>query len=166
MSLTLILIRHAKSDWDDPTLDDHDRPLNERGRRDAPRIGAWLRAKGHVPVAAMISTAVRAAETWARLGFDTVQASYHHRLYHAPAPVMLGTLATARSDAPVVAMVGHNPGIAECAERLLAHSPDHARFSDYPTCATLVARFDAANWSDIHWGTGTVLDFATPHDLR
>jgi phosphohistidine phosphatase len=64
MTRTLILIRHTKSDWDDSGLDDHDRPLNDRGRLSAPRIGAWLAEQGFEPDAVLCSTARRTRETW------------------------------------------------------------------------------------------------------
>jgi phosphohistidine phosphatase len=78
MTRTLILIRHAKSDWEHPALDDHDRPLNARGQRSAPRIGAWLAAQGLAPDAVLCSTARRTRETWQ--GIAT-------RLPGAPEPV-------------------------------------------------------------------------------
>jgi len=64
-----------------------------------------------------------------------------------------------------VLMLGHNPGIAEFAALLVAAPPDHERFDDYPTGATLVVSFDIADWSALHPGTGTVVQFLTPHDL-
>jgi phosphohistidine phosphatase len=66
-SLTVCLMRHAKSDWNDPSLGDHDRPLNERGRRDAPRMGRWLANRGWLPEVILGSTAVRVRETIAAL---------------------------------------------------------------------------------------------------
>ena len=68
----LILMRHAKSSWADPGQRDFDRPLNARGVRSAPLLGAWLRERGHVPDAALVSTARRTRETWAGLGLDDV----------------------------------------------------------------------------------------------
>lgn len=64
MTKTFILIRHAKSDWDDPLLDDHDRPLNPRGHPSAPRIGKWLSAQGVIPDTVLCSSALRTRETW------------------------------------------------------------------------------------------------------
>jgi phosphohistidine phosphatase len=166
MTLTLVLIRHAKSDWDDPLLDDHDRPLNARGLSDAPRIGAWLLAQGHVPGAAMVSTARRAVATWDALVSAFAPPppiSFHPRLYHASAGIMLDVLRTA--EAPTIAMIGHNPGIGDFAARLLTTAPTHPCFDDYPTCATLVARFDAGAWADVQFRTGAATAFITPHDL-
>ena len=64
MTLTLILTRHAKSDWDDPTLDDHDRPLNKRGRAASLALGRWMADAGWKPDEALVSTAARTAETY------------------------------------------------------------------------------------------------------
>ena len=76
---------------------------------------------------------------------------------------MLDILRAATGD--TVLMIAHNPGIAEFAERLVATPPAHPRFADYPTGATLVARFDIADWADLAWHSGTPADFAVPRDL-
>ena len=70
-----------------------------------------------------------------------------------------------RATGARVLMIGHNPGICDLANALVADPPAHDRFEDYPTGATLVARFDVADWADIAPGTATVLHFVTPHDL-
>ena len=67
-------------------------------------------------------------------------------------------------SAPTVLMLGHNPGIAEFADRLLRQPPGHPQFFHYPTCATLVAEFSGQDWAEVGFGTGTALDFAIPHD--
>ncbi|TBX28558.1 SixA phosphatase family protein [Nioella sediminis] len=166
MTLTLILTRHAKSDWDNPLLDDHDRPLNTRGQRDAPRIGAWLRDNGYVPDKVTVSSARRAQETWEGIapalgGKPKVNTA--EKLYHASPETLLGY--TRGSYAMTHMIIGHNPGMAEFAERLLFSKPDHPRFADFPTCATLVVDCDESDWRDVQWGMGRVLDFVTPHDL-
>lgn len=162
MAKTLILTRHAKSSWDDPMLPDHDRPLNGRGWRSARAIGNWMRDRGWLPDQAISSTSQRTRETYAGLALD-LDASFTGDLYHASASEMLETLRGANGD--VVLMLGHNPGICWFAERLVAAPPDHPRFTDYPTCATLVARFPIDNWADLGWGTGEVLDFVIPREL-
>lgn len=166
MTLTLILTRHAKSDWGDPMLDDHDRPLNARGQRDAPRIGQWLRDKGYAPDKVTMSSARRAQETW--LGIATTLGGQPEimtagLLYHAAPDTLLAY--TRGSYAATHMIIGHNPGIAEFADRLVSNSPQHPRFADFPTCATLVVDCGSADWRDVHWGMGRVLDFVTPHDL-
>ena len=166
MTLRLILVRHAKSGWDDPALPDHARPLNPRGREAAARVGRWLSGRGDIPAEALVSTAARTRETWALMSPHLAPAPtprFLDALYHAGPDTMLRALHIAR--APVVLMLGHNPGIAAFARWLLDSPPDHARFADYPTCATLVARFDTDRWQDTGPATGIAEAFTVPRDL-
>lgn len=113
--MRLILLRHAKSDWKTAAPTDHARPLNARGRRDAPRIGAALRARGWIPTRVVCSDAARTRETWARMGpvlapeapLQTTPA-----LYHAGIEAIQDTIAGARADGgtAVLLLLGHNPG--------------------------------------------------------
>ena len=159
---TLILMRHAKSDWGDPRLPDSARPLNARGCRAAPALGHWLRSQDLAPDQLLCSSAVRTQETCTRLKLDTAP-DLHDALYLAEADEMLTVLR--RATGSLVLMLGHNPGIAEFAALLVAAPPDHERFDDYPTGATLIARFDIADWAALQPGSGTVLQFLTPRDL-
>ncbi|PRY93517.1 phosphohistidine phosphatase [Hasllibacter halocynthiae] len=165
MSRTLILIRHAKSDRA-ATGPDHNRPLAQRGRRQAPLMGAWLAGNGWVPGRALVSTAARAAETWGRIApaLGKPPRTDLEALYHAPPQAILDALAGSPEEA--VAVVAHNPGLAELAARLVRAAPDHPRFQDFPTAATLAVRFDAPAWSGALRGTGEVLGFAVPADLE
>jgi phosphohistidine phosphatase len=165
MTLRLILTRHAKSDWDNPLETDHQRPLNPRGKRSAPLIGRWLMEKGYLPQEALISDATRTQQTWALLSLELpdMPARFEHALYHACPDVMLRVLHTAK--APTVIMIGHNPGIAALAAGVLRTPCAHSAFDRYPTCATLVAEFDARTWADITYNTGTALDFVIPREL-
>ncbi|MDA7965673.1 histidine phosphatase family protein [Ruegeria sp.] len=163
MTRTLILTRHAKSSWDSPALGDHDRPLNKRGRRSAPAIGAWLHQNGWQPDEVLSSSAARTRETWDRMGLQADTVSFHRSLYHADPEDMLLALSGATGQA--VLMLGHNPGIATFASRIVQNPPDHARFHDYPTCATTVIRFDIDDWADIRWHSGTVQGFVVPREL-
>ena len=166
MTMCLILTRHAKSDWGDPMLDDHDRPLNARGLHDAPRIGAWLQAKGIVPESVTVSSARRARETWHGIA-SSLDASPETRtaaqLYHASPDVLLAHARAGHGRAQM--LIGHNPGMAEAAHRLAGQAADHPRFADFPTLATLVLAFYGDDWRALDWGTGRVLGFVTPHDL-
>lgn len=167
MSRTLILIRHAKSDWDDPRLDDFDRPLNPRGRRSAEAVGRWLAARGHVPDACLLSGALRTVETWEILSSAfpaPPRAREDRRLYHAPREVILDVLR--RAEGTTVALIGHNPGFADFATSIAARAPAHPRFADYPTCATTVMRFGTETWDGIGWGQADVVDFTVPRDLE
>lgn len=158
----LILMRHAKSSWNDPLQSDHDRPLNGRGRRSATALGDWVRAQGYAVDQALVSTATRTRETFDRLALDC-EATYLERLYHAGAHNMQAALLAATGDC--VLMLGHNPGIAWFAHSLVSRMPDHPRFDDYPTCATLVAAFDIADWRELRAGTGAAEAFVIPRDL-
>ena len=157
----LILVRHAKSDWS-LGMADHDRPLNVRGRTSAAAIGRWLREKNLRPDQVLCSTATRTRETLDLLDLDA-PARFEDRLYHAAPEVMLSSLQTARGD--VVLMLGHNPGIAEFAARLVARPPGHPRFAAYPTGATLVAQLDIDSWAEARMGQAEALDFIVPRDL-
>ena len=164
MSLTLILTRHAKSSWGNPLSGDHERPLNKRGRNAAPVIAAWLRTNGWLPDEVISSTATRTRETWDRMGLSADKICFHRSLYLAEPEDMLIELSGATESK--VMMLGHNPGIAEFASRLIRTAPDHDRFHDYPTCSTTVIRFGISDWADIDWHSGDVLGFTTPRELQ
>ncbi|SIS82780.1 phosphohistidine phosphatase [Roseivivax lentus] len=157
----LILMRHAKSDWQ-PGVEDHDRPLNGRGRKSATALGRWLRQTGHLPDAAVVSSAMRTIETFGRLDLDC-DVRRTRGLYLADVEQMLTELR--QETAETVLMLGHNPGIAYMADLCVAEAPDHPRFRDYPTGATLVAEFDIDDWSELETGTGRVADFVVPREL-
>lgn len=163
MTRTLILMRHAKSDWGSPGLPDHARPLNTRGAGDAPVMGDWLRHQGHLPEEVLCSTAIRTQQTLSGLALDA-PVRLLPALYHADPDTMLDALQAASGDC--VLMLGHNPGIAAFAADLVAKHPDHPRFDDYPTSATLVVTFDIHDWTALRYGTGRTLAFAIPADLK
>ena len=158
----LILMRHAKSSWDDPLMADRDRPLNGRGRVSARVVGDWMRAKNYVPDQVLSSSAARTRETFSRLGF-VCAAQFVDKLYLAGPDVMMDALRGATGDS--VLMLGHNPGIAWFAQNLVQVPPPHSRFFDYPTCATMVAEFDVDAWRDIGTGSGKAVDFVIPREL-
>ena len=167
MPRKLILIRHCKSSWEAFGQDDHARPLNDRGRRQAPMIGRWLAERGDLPDQVLCSDAVRTKETWALISasFDNLPpVEFSKALYLTPEFVMLEQLRKATGQ--TVAMLGHNPGIAEFAAGLVASPPKHERFDDYPTGATTILTFDVDHWADLHEGSGTVQGFAVPRDLE
>ena len=162
----LILTRHAKSSWDDPMTPDHDRPLNERGKAAAADLGQWLASRGYVPDKVLCSDAVRTRATYSGIAPAlpaTTVLELKQALYHAGPDVMLAVLQNANADC--VMMIGHNPGIAEFAERLVAHAPANPEFARYPTGATLVADFVIDSWADLAWGTGVVDDFMVPREM-
>ncbi|MBO9401143.1 histidine phosphatase family protein [Shimia sp. R9_3] len=164
MSRTLILMRHAKSSWDDFNQPDHARPLNKRGRASAHALGKWLALQALLPQEVLCSSSERTRETLDRLTLpNSPQVSYLDALYHAPADTMLHSLRAASQL--TVLMIGHNPGIAYFADQLAARDPDHPRFHDYPTAATTIFHFDLKEWKDVQYGAGDVVDFVIPREL-
>ena len=160
----LILTRHAKSSWDDPNSPDHERPLNDRGRAAAKDLGQWLASRGYLPGEVLCSDAKRTQETWEGLALQGAPAaSLKPALYHAGPDVMLAVLRHATAD--VVMVVGHNPGIAEFASRIVAQPPTHEGFAHYPTGATLVCDFAVDSWDQVGWSLGVVDDFIVPREI-
>lgn len=158
---TLILMRHAKSSWKQGLVD-RDRPLNGRGRMAARHLGAWLRDTGITPDQALVSDAERTQETFQRLGTG-LEPELHASLYLAAPEQMLEVLRGATGAC--VLMIGHNPGIADLAERLVKLPPEHDGFLRYPTGATLVVSFDVEGWAGIQPGMGQVREFVVPREL-
>ncbi|SFD70325.1 SixA phosphatase family protein [Roseivivax sediminis] len=157
----LLLMRHAKSDWsfEEP---DFDRPLNRRGRRSAKALGDWLRSSGTLPDEVLCSTSARTRETLELLDIDA-PARFEDQLYHAEPLTVLRALHHATGNRVLV--IGHNPGFQEVASRIVAGPPDHPRFQDYPTGATLHARFEIDAWPDAAWGGATAQAFVIPREL-
>lgn len=167
MSLLLILTRHAKSSWKHPGLDDHDRPLNRRGRESAAIIGRWLSDRGYSPDLVLSSTSARTCETWERMSDEFGDGAEMRReasLYHADPAEILSTLRGA-GTAGTLLVLGHNPGIGEAADMLAAVPPNHPEFERYPTAATTVFEFDIPNWSEADRGMGRIADFIAPRML-
>ncbi|KAA9010630.1 SixA phosphatase family protein [Histidinibacterium aquaticum] len=161
----LVLIRHAKSSWDDPRAEDHARVLNDRGREAAPRIGRWLAERGFVPDEVLCSDAVRTRETWQLIAgeFEVApEPKLLGGLYLAGRQKMLEVLRQATGE--TVAMLGHNPGIGDFAGWMAAEAPAHPKFGSYPSAATAVLEFEE-DWAEVRPGTGRVLDFVVPKDL-
>jgi len=158
----LVLMRHAKSSWDDPAQGDHDRPLNGRGKRSAKALGNWLRAQTIFIDQALVSSSTRTRETFQRLNVECERV-FLERLYHAGPADMFDILRSATGQ--TVLMLGHNPGIAWFARDLVKRPPNHPRFHDYPTCATLVVTFDIDAWSDLQPRQGQSQAFVIPREL-
>jgi len=159
----LMLLRHAKSAWDDPLADDFDRALNDRGRKAATAMGDWIRRNDLEPDQVLCSAAARTVETWERMMLEA-EAKFSPGLYHAGADAMFAALQGASGER--VMLVGHNPGIAALAALLVQNAPPHDRFGDYPTASLLVARFEIDDWKKLEHRQGSVRHFLTPHDIE
>lgn len=150
MKRTLVLIRHAKSDWNTIGQPDFDRTLNERGKADAPVMGQRLLKQQIVPDLILSSSAKRAAKT-ARLiakevNYKKEDIQYIDKLYHAPPAVFESVIRESdiSDDVQILFMVAHNPGITQFAFDLLQDLP----IPDLPTCAIVGISFEADRWSE------------------
>ena len=121
--MNLLLMRHAKSAWDDMELRDHDRPLNERGRNDAPRMARVLVENGLIPTLILVSSSVRTRETVDRMLpiLGDVEVKVIDALYHASATTILNTIHTHSAGADPLMVVGHNPGMETTLSNILGH---------------------------------------------
>ena len=143
----LMLLRHAKSDWTQPGARDHDRPLTERGRDSAAKMGAYMARHALVPDLVMASPATRVRETLDLLlpAFKTApKVAHDKRLYDAEAEPLLAVLKETAKPVHNLLMIGHNPGLAELAKLLMASGDVEARqrlIEKFPTAALAVIDF-------------------------
>jgi phosphohistidine phosphatase len=160
---TLYVIRHAKSSWDSIDLDDFDRPLNDRGKRDAPRMGKRLKEKNIHPDLMLSSPAKRALSTAKRLakilsyGKDLIKTD--RLLYHAGEETMLSIIRDLKDKHEVVFVFGHNPGLTEFVNSIKDDSLD---IDNVPTCGIVAFKFDTDSWREVSWGKGKMLFFDYP----
>lgn len=165
----LVLLRHAKSDWPDG-LDDHERPLAERGRRDAPRMGAYLAAEHLLPDLVLVSSAARTRETFDLLApaLGPLESRTEPRIYEAPAERLLGVVRETPDSVRTLMLVGHNPGMEDLA-RLLVGFGDRYAFArmqeKYPTSGLAVIDLSAESWSEAVPREGRLDRFVTPKSL-
>jgi len=143
---TLLILRHAKSDWNDPKLDDHDRPLNSRGERDAPRVGELLREHALLPDRVLCSTALRARQTIAAVTTASGYVGdieYLKPLYLAEPPAYLRALGQLPDTIVRVLVVGHNPGLEDLL-KLLTN-----RIEAMPTASLAQIALPLNGWSEL-----------------
>jgi phosphohistidine phosphatase len=160
---TLLVLRHAKSSWNDPARDDHERRLNKRGRRDGPRMGELVREYGLIPDLVISSDAVRArltAEAMAEAAGYTGEVLLDPHLYLASPADILSVLRTVRENADTVMIVGHNPGLEELVEQLTSEQPD------LPTGALAQIVLPIVRWRDLEPSTrGRLMGHWRPKEL-
>lgn len=166
----LLLLRHAKSDWSDAGLADHDRPLAERGRLAAPLIGFHVREQGFIPDEVLCSTALRARETLG-LVLDAMEArppvTLRREIYGAGLQTLLELVGEAAYSAECLLLVGHNPAFHEFAVALAGKGKKKLRekmAQKFPTAALAVIEFDEP-WPRIGWSRGTLTAFVKPKEL-
>ncbi len=158
---TLVIVRHAKSSWNDPGLSDHDRPLNKRGLQDAPFMGTRL-AKWGPPVDRVISSsAVRALATAEMithemgLAWDEIQ--IEEALYHATEEEVLDLIWEQDDYLDGLMLFGHNPGLT-----YLVNDLSDLDLDNLPTCGVVILQFDVKSWVQIGEDLAVKADFDFP----
>ena len=144
---TVLLIRHAKSSWTDASLNDFDRPLNDRGKRDAPEMAKRLSDK-KIKIDTFISSPAKRAKKTAlffakEYGIDENDVIYKTELYAAPSEVFYEVIEKLDNSADNVAIFSHNPGITE-----FANSLTDVRADDMPTCSIFAIKSEAKKWNE------------------
>ncbi|MEY9871533.1 phosphohistidine phosphatase [Streptacidiphilus sp. MAP12-33] len=174
MSHQLIVLRHAKSAWPEG-VPDLERPLAERGRRDAPRMGGWLRDAGLRPELVLCSPARRTRETWALAaaalppgeGTPTPIVAIEPRLYAADVEELLEVLREVPAEVTTVLVVAHFPGVQGLVLELVGHhdGPDLDRLGEkFPTAGLAVVKV-TSGWAALRRDAGTLTAFVVPREL-
>ncbi|WP_225802311.1 histidine phosphatase family protein [Streptomyces sp. NK15101] len=164
---SIVLLRHAKADWNDSS--DHERPLADRGRKDAPVAGRKLADSGISFDLALCSTALRTRETW-KLAVHELpvrpKTVYEERLYEASLGELIALVNETPDAVNNLLLIGHNPGMHALADALAGETEGDtlARMnrSGFPTSAFAVVTFDGT-WKSVEHGVGKLADFWTPH---
>ncbi len=171
MTLTLLLLRHAKAKADSPDGQDASRALNGRGREAADRIAGALRRARLAPDLALVSSARRTSETWGRIAALRGWAGRERlddRLYLADPSHILQLIRAVKGKSKTVMVVGHNPGLGDLAAAL-AGGGNRRAIADlrgkFPTGALAVLTFDAARWRDLARGKGKLVRYVKPREL-
>lgn len=158
---TLYLIRHAKSDWENPLLSDFDRPLNKRGKKNAPFMGNIL-AKAHIhPDLILASPALRArmtaVEIARQIGYDSDLIVYNEMLYGADYETTESVLKSILSTQQTVFLIGHNPGLTEFVQYISGHAIDNI-----PTCGIVCVKLKEDDWKNIGRDSALFISFDYP----
>ncbi len=167
-----MILRHAKSGWDDPVARDFDRPLNKRGEKAARVVGAWMKAQGLSFDHVIASPAVRVIETIDQLvnGYGKrIEPTWERRVYLASSATLMDVLREVHGDTGSVLLIGHNPGLEDLILDLVPPGSDCALrdsvYEKYPTAALAEIEIDIADWTNIARGKGRLIRFTRPRDL-
>ena len=164
----LFLLRHAKSSWDDPGLDDHDRPLAPRGRRASALIAEHLRRARIGPVLVLCSSARRTRETLERVmpALDPVEVRIERQLYGASSEDLLQRLRELPDEAESVMVLGHQPAIQELALHLAGEGSELERVrAKFPTAALATLSF-VGEWSELGHRSAELIAYVKPKQLK
>lgn len=163
MSRTLLLVRHAKSSWDDPDLADRDRPLNKRGTRDAAAMAQRVAQRPDRPERIITSPALRARRTAeamaAALDLAPESLVVDARIYEAAAAELLEVICSLDDRHAHVMLVGHHPGVTDTVNALTG-----ANIEKVPTCGVAEVRVNVGSWAESREGGATLIALDVPKD--
>jgi len=161
----LYLIRHGKSSWKDDSIQDHERPLNQRGLNDAPLMGNLLKKKGIQPDVIVSSFAVRALRTakimGKEVGYSKENIEVKKEVYLADFPTLMKIVSELKDDHKVAFLFGHNPGFTTFTNTFAAEY-----IPNVPTCGIVEIELDIEKWSDISANKGRVVSFEFPKKYK
>lgn len=167
---TLMLLRHAKAVPADGKIRDHDRPLASSGRKDAPKIGAYMARHQLLPDRALVSPSRRTRETWELLGpaLGKRRATYEERLFDASPQTILEVIQETGTACATLLVIGHNPSLHRVAVGLIATGDLDAREQlreNLPTSGLVIIEFPFDDWPKLHAQAGRLSHFVTPNLL-
>jgi phosphohistidine phosphatase len=161
---TLYVVRHAKSSWDESGIPDFDRPLSDRGKRDAPRMGKRLKEKQVRPDLMLSSPAKRALSTCKRiakaLGYPAEKIKTDRTLYHADEDEILSVVRKIKDKHDVLMIFGHNPGLTEFVNGMCIDNT--TSIDNIPTCGVAAFSFDISSWHEADFAKGKLVFYDFP----
>ena len=163
----LMLLRHAKSSWDEPEMDDHDRPLAPRGRKAASKMATWIATAKVRPDLIVCSSAARAVQTMKPVAdaLEGVPTAVEDGLYTFDAAELVPRIRELPASTTTVLLIGHNPALQDLTLRLAAEGQLLERVREkFPTAALAILELDRA-WTEVEDGSATLVDFVTPQRL-
>jgi phosphohistidine phosphatase len=163
---SLYIVRHAKSSWEDSSQSDFERGLNERGKRDAPRMAKRLKEKEIHPDLMLSSPAKRALSTAKRiaevLNYSKKDIKTDQKLYHADEDTILSVIHTIKDKYNTVVLFGHNPGLTDFVNTIVA---EETNIDNVPTCGVVALSLYVESWKDVSWASAKMLFFDYPKAL-
>ncbi len=166
---TLLLMRHAKSDWAQLGLTDFDRPLNDRGQKAARRMGLWMKEARVQPDWVICSSACRAQQTLdglrEPLSMPDTQIQHEARAYLAAPDTLLSLLADCPHDKAHVLLIGHNPGLEELLTHLCGNTVPLSKTGKLMPTATLAQIALDDDWHHLDSGSGRLIEIVRPREL-
>ncbi len=160
---TLYIVRHAKSSWADPIASDFERGLNDRGKRDAPKMGKRLKEKEIHPDIVISSPARRALSTAKKISeaikFEKQRINTDSRLYHASEDIILSVVQDINDNQEIAMIFGHNPGLTDFVNAI---SSEEINIDNIPTCGIVAFSLPVESWKDVTWKSAKLALFDYP----